>query len=311
MYNAIIIGAGPAGLAAAVYFARQKMKFLILTGHVGGQMIWSSDIEDYLGFHLLNGQDLVKQFRAHLADYEGTYELHEGEHVTNIQKSPPSEGGVEGVFQIVTEKSSYESKSVLIVTGTKRRELGVPGEKEFYGKGVTYCATCDAPLFKGKKVFVIGGGNSAMDAALFAEKYATDVSIITINAELKGDPVMLSKIVANPRIHVLALTKTTKIIGNSFVTGIGYSGEDGIEHEEACQGVFIEIGLMPSTGFADIVEKDQWKQIVIDKRNNTSVPGIFAAGDCTDVADKQIGIAVGEGSKAALELIKYLQTSHV
>ncbi len=312
MYDAIIIGAGPAGLAAAVYFARQKMKFLILTGHVGGQTIWSSDIEDYLGFHLLNGQDLVKQFTAHLADYAGTYDMHEGEHVTSIVKTPSSQEGAGGVlFTVVTEKASYESKSVLIVTGTKRRELGVPGEKEFYGKGVTYCATCDAPLFKGKKVFVIGGGNSAMDAAIFAEKYATDVSIITINAELKGDPVMLSKIVANPRIHVLALTKTTKIIGNSFVSGIGYSGADGIEHEEPCEGVFIEIGLMPSTGFADIVEKDQWKQIVIDKRNRTSVPGIFAAGDCTDVADKQIGIAVGEGSKAALELIKYLQTSHV
>jgi len=304
MYDVIIIGGGPAGLAAAVYFARQKLKFLILTGHVGGQTIWSTDIEDYLGFHLLNGQALVKQFRDHLADYDGMYELHEGEHVTEIKKS-------EGIFQVISEKTSYESKSILIATGTKRRELGVIGEKEFYGKGVTYCATCDAPLFKGKKVFVIGGGNSAMDAALFAEKYASGVTVITINAELKGDAVMKSKIVANPRIRVLALTKTTKIVGNSFVSGIGYSGEDGIEHEESCEGVFIEIGLMPSTNFADIVEKDQWKQIVIDKRNKTSVPGIFAAGDCTDVADKQIGIAVGEGSKAALELIKYLQTSHV
>jgi len=311
MYDAIIIGAGPAGLAAAVYLARQKLTFLILTGDIGGQTLWSTDVEDYLGFHLLNGADLVKKFREHLVDYEGGYELHEGELVQKIEKSPSSQEGVEGVFSVTTAKSSYGTKSILLATGTKHRELNVPGEKEFYGKGVTYCATCDAPLFRDKKVYVIGGGNSAMDAALFLEKYTKDITIVTVNRELAGDAVLLSKINASANIHIRPLTKTTKIIGNSFVTGIGFIGPDGVEQTDACQGVLIEIGLVPATSFVDIVAKDRWNQVIIDKQNRTNIPGIFAAGDATDVTQKQIAVAVGEGSKAALELIRYLQTTHV
>lgn len=310
MYDVIIIGAGPAGLAAAVYLARQKLKFLILTGDVGGQTLWSADVEDYLGFHLLNGLELVEKFKEHLKDYEGSYELHEGEPVTRIVRTPSSQEGA-GRVLVVTDIASYETKTLLLATGTKHRELNIPGEKEYSGKGVTYCATCDAPLFKGKKVFVIGGGNSAMDAALFVEKYTSDVTVVTINKELAGDAVMKTKILESKNIKVLPLTKTVKIVGNSFVTGIGLVGMDGQERIETCEGVLIEVGLVPSTSFVDIVEKDRWDQIVVDKRNQTSVPGIFAAGDATDIADKQISIAVGEGSKAALELIKYLQTTRV
>ncbi len=301
-YDVIILGAGPAGLAAAVYLARQKLKFVILTGDVGGQTLLSADVEDYLGFHLLNGMELVEKFRQHLADYQDQFELREQEPVTKIEK-------MNSGFRVATSKGSYDAKTLLIATGTKHRELQVPGEKEYYGRGVTYCATCDAPLFKDKKVVVIGGGNSAMDAALFLEKYTDNITIIALNKELTGDAVMKLKILTSARIRINAETRTTKIIGTRFVTGISVSGPDRKERIEPCEGVFIEIGLIPVSQFIDLVEKNAGGEIVTDKRNRTSVAGIFAAGDVTDVTEKQISIAVGEGSKAALEIIKYLQNS--
>lgn len=300
MFDVIIIGGGPAGLAAAVYFARQKLHFLILTVDVGGQTLLSTDVEDYLGFHLLNGVELVEKFRAHLEDYREQYELHEGEPVLTVERI------VDG-YRVTTAKGRYDAKTLLVTTGTKHRQLNVPGEKTLYGKGVTYCATCDAPLFKGKKVFVIGGGNSAMDAALFVAKYTDDVTIVTINKELMGDAIMKSKVFENPKIKVYAETKTTRILGEGLVTGIGLAGTDGVEHVERAEGIFIEVGLVPASQFIDLVEKDKWGQIVVDKTNKTSAPGIFAAGDVTDVTQKQIAVAVGEGSKAALELITYVQ----
>ncbi|MBP9869739.1 FAD-dependent oxidoreductase [Patescibacteria group bacterium] len=300
MYDAIIVGGGPAGLAAAVYFARQQLKFVILTGTVGGQTLWSSDVEDYLGFHLLDGQSLVKRFTEHLADYKDQFEIKEGSLVTGVEK-------VGQDFRVTTARESYEARAILIATGTHHRELGVPGEKEYFNKGVTYCATCDAPLFKGKNVFVIGGGNSAMDAALFAEKYASAVTVVSVNPELAGDAVMKAGIEKSKTIRVLTSTKTTKIVGEQFVTGIGLVGADGVERVESCEGVFIEIGLVPVSEFIHIVKKDKRQQIMVDRQNRTSEPGIYAAGDVTDVSQKQIAVAVGEGSKAALELISYLQ----
>lgn len=301
MYDVIILGGGPAGLAAAVYFARQKLKFIILTGDIGGQTLLSADVEDYLGFHMLNGVDLVAKFKEHLKDYEGQFELREGEPALKVEKAEKS-------VRVTTDKGTYDGKTLLIATGTKHRELNVPGEKEFYGKGVTYCATCDAPLFKDKKVFVIGGGNSAMDAALFLEKYTTGIVIVTVNPELQGDTVMKERILKSSNITVYPSTKTTKILGDVFVKGIGLLGADGKEREQAAEGVFIEIGLIPISGFIDFVKKDKMGQIVIDTRNMTSVEGIFAAGDVTDVTEKQIAVAVGEGSKAALEIINWLHT---
>ena len=302
MYDAIIIGGGPAGLAATVYLARQKLNFLLLASEIGGQASWSSDVEDYLGFHMLDGAALTKRFQEHLSDYKGMYELRENEKATSVEATPSG-------FLVKTEQGSYEAKTILIASGSKRRELNIPGEKEFDGKGVTYCATCDAPLFKDKKVFVIGGGNSAMDAALFLEKYTTDIGLVSLNASLMGDAVMMQKVSSSSNIKVLLSTKTTKVVGTKFVEGVGLSGPDGVERVEQCAGIFIEIGLVPCSQFVPLVEKDKWGQIVVDKRNQTSVPGIFAAGDVTDVTEKQIAVAVGEGSKAALELIKYLQTT--
>lgn len=301
MYDVVIIGGGPAGLSAAIYFARQKVQTLVLMGELGGKTLWSADVENYLGFHLLNGVDLVKKFREHLQDYREVLEMHEGEYVSDIERI------ADGTFTVKTEKHSYQTKTVLVATGEKNRMLNVPGEKEYYGKGVTYCATCDAPLFSGKRVHVIGGGNSAMDAALLLAKYAEHITLVSLNAELAGDAWLKEACATNPRISFVGQTKTSYIAGKQFVESIGLIGPDGKERIEETQGVCIEIGLIPSVDCANILTKDDRNQIIIDRYNRTSVQGIWAAGDVTDVADKQIAIAVGEGSKAALDMIHYLQ----
>jgi alkyl hydroperoxide reductase subunit F len=300
MYDVAVLGAGPAGLAASVYFARQKLNFAVFTKDVGGYALFSDDVENYLGFHLLNGVELVAKFKEHLKDYEGQFELREGEPASRVEAVP-------GGFRITTPKGAYETRSILLATGTTHRMLNVPGEKELYGHGVTYCATCDAPLFRGKKVYVIGGGNSAMDAALFFEKYTSNVIIVSLNPALSGDAVLRQHVLKSSNITVYASTKTTQIVGTSTVTGIGLLGPDGKERVEPADGVCIEVGLRPLTEFIDIVQKDQNGHIVIDKTNATSMPGIFAAGDVTDVSQKQIAVAVGEGSKAALQIISWLQ----
>lgn len=300
MYDVLLIGGGPAGLSAAIYLARQKLKVAMFAGEMGGQVVWSSDIENYLGLHQLTGVQLVQRFQKHLEDYREILEIHENEKVKKIER-------MSGGFRAVTEKDSYEGKVVLIVTGSEHRKLGVPGEAELVNKGVTYCATCDAPLFKDKVVYVIGGGNSAMDAALFVEKYAKEVHLLTINPELKGDESMKKSILASKHITVMPNAKTVRFEGKRFLEKIVYSDTEG-EHAAPADGAFIEVGLVPNSDLIDFVEKNKWKEIVVDKRNATNVEGVFAAGDVTDVTEKQIAVSVGEGSKAALSVIKYLQS---
>jgi len=301
VYDCIVIGAGPAGLAAAIYLARQKLNFIILTGNVGGQTLWSADVENYLGFHLLDGTSLIKQFRKHLDDYAGAFELRENEKVTSVAKAKQG-------FEVKTATDVYLAKTVLIATGARHRELDVPGEKEFYGKGVSYCATCDAPLYKGKNVHVIGGGNSAMDAALFLAKYAKQVTVLSVNPALQGDRGMVKSCTAAPNIRFVGQARAVRITGDGLVNGIVYADGQGREAHEPTQGIFIEVGLLPVADFVTQAEKDKGGEIIVDKQNATSVPGMFAAGDVTDVAQKQIAVAVGEGSKAALGIIQYLQT---
>lgn len=296
-YDAIVIGAGPAGLAASIYLARQRLRFCVISKDIGGQTLLSSDVENYLGFHLLSGSALVRKFTEHLEDYG--IELHESEEALELSKS-------DDLFVVRTNKASYTARAVLIATGKLPRKLDVPGEKELYGKGVTYCAVCDAPLFKGKEVAVIGGGNSAMDAALFAEKYSPKVYIINIAPELKGDALLIEKVKASSKIVLINNARTTAILGDGTVSALEYE-RAGKRERLAVQGIFVEIGLIPSSGFAKEVAKNEAGEIIVDKHNMTSIPGIFGAGDVTDVCEKQIAIAVGEGSKAALDLIEYLQ----
>lgn len=301
MHDCIVIGGGPAGMAASVYLARQKINFLLLAGNLGGQTIWSSQIENYLGFHLLDGPEMVKKFQEHLNDYKEDFEMKKGEFAQTVKK-------IDQGFKVITDKDEYEANTILVATGTKHRELSVPGEQKFKNKGITYCATCDAPLFKDKQTYVVGGGNTAMEAALFLVKYTDKVTILSINPELEGERALIDKVKVEPNIRFVGQAKTVAITGDEMVNGITYKDAHDKEIHESAQGIFIEIGLEPITDFINIVEKNKWNEIEIDKSNATSEDGVWAAGDCTDVTEKQIAVAVGEGSKASLQIIKYLQS---
>jgi len=300
VYDLVIIGGGPAALAAAVYAARQKVNFIMVAENIGGQTAISSDIENYLGFCSTTGPELSGLFEKHLEKYG--VDVKEGELTTDIRKNGSS-------FVVKTDISSYETKTVLIATGKKPRKLNIPGEDRLYGRGVTYCATCDAPIFSDKDVAVIGGGNSAMDAALLAGRYARKVYIININPELTGEATMLDSVMKSSKITLFNNALTTEILGDKFVTGVKFrQGKKGKVINAS--GVFVEIGYVPSVDFDRLTEKNRWNEILIHQEtvltNMTSVPGIFAAGDVTDVPEKQIIVAAGEGVKAALSVFKYL-----
>lgn len=299
MFDCIVIGGGPAGMAASVYFARQKLRFALFTGKIGGQAVWSSDVENYLGLHQITGVKLVELFREHLDDYRDVMEMHEGEKIQRIEKTS-------GGFSVHTDKGAYPTKTVLIATGARHRHLNVPGEKELMNKGVSYCAPCDAPLFADKVVYVIGGGNSAMDASLFLSLYAKEIHMLSLNEELVGDEVLKRKCLRDPKITYHPSAKTIEFQGEPMLQSIVYEDANG-KHVAPTDGVLIEIGVMPQAEFVDFVKKDARGQIEVDLHNRTNVEGIWAAGDVTTVMYKQISVAVGEGSKASLDIIHYLQ----
>ena len=296
MYDTIIIGAGPAGITAGVYAARKRLDFIVISKDIGGQTAWSGDIENYTGYQFITGPDLVAKFEEHMRNYD--VELKDNEEVTDIAKSADT-------VTIKTDKAVYESKTAIIASGKKTRELGAPGESEFKNKGLTYCATCDAPLFSGKDVAVIGGGNSGLDAALQLVRIAKRVYLINIGEDLTGDPIMREKVCRSGIVTVLNDTRVMAVLGDKFVTGMKIV-KGAKEEILPVQGIFVEIGLIPNSKFAKGVDKNEYEEIKVDRRNQTNIPGIFAAGDVTDVPEKQIVIAAGEGSKAALGVFRYL-----
>lgn len=299
MYDLIIIGAGPAGITAAVYAARKQMKVLIITQDIGGQAAYSGDIENYTGYQFITGPELINKFEEHLRSYN--LELKENEVAVEIKKSG-------NIIYIKSNKGLYETKTVIIASGKRTKELNVPGEKEFKNKGVTYCATCDGPLFSGKEVVVIGGGNSALDAVLQLVNIAKHVYVVNITPSLNGDAIMRQKVESSKTVTIFNNTQVTAILGSKFVEAIKIKKENR-EEVLAVQGIFIEIGLIPNSEFASCVEENQLGEIKVDCHNQTNVPGIFAAGDVTSVPEKQIIIAAGEGSKAALSAFRYLSKS--
>jgi len=297
IYDLIIIGAGPAGITASVYASRKRMDFLVLTGDIGGQTAWSGDIENYTGYQFITGPELVRKFEEHMRSYSAN--VREGEGVTALEK----------IGELISVKTNqgmeFQSRSVIIASGKRSRELGVPGEKEYKNKGISYCATCDGPLFSGKAVAVIGGGNSALDAALQLMKIARSVYMINNTASLSGDAIMRQKVEAAENVKILNQTQVSAILGDKMVSAMTII-RPGKEDTLAVEGVFVEIGLIPNADFVKGVEKNNLGEIKINNRNETNIPGIFAAGDVTDVPEKQIIIAAGEGSKACLSAFRYL-----
>jgi len=317
MYDLIIIGGGPAGMAAAIYAARKKMNTLVLTRDIGGQTLWSGEIDNYLGFQLMSGTELAEKFRAHIKrlDSENALydlEVKEGIEVKEVRRAKYEVGDnkrADGFEVETTAGEKYLARMSIIASGKIPRKLNIPGENEFLGRGVTYCATCDAPLFRGKDVAVIGGGNSALDAAIQLIKIASKTYLININSKLGGDAVMREQVEAKKdKVEILNAYQAAAIKGNKFVTSLEIKEiSSGKIRSLAAQGVFIEIGSVPSTSFIkNMVKLNEWGEIIIDSKNNaTSCLGIYAAGDVTDVREKQIVIAAGEGAKAALGAYDY------
>lgn len=296
MYDTIIIGAGPAGITAAIYAIRKKLNLLVISKDIGGQTAWSGDIENYTGYQFITGPELTAKFEEHMHRYGVA--LKEPEEARELKK----EGDI---VVIDTDKGRYETKTAIVASGKKSRELNVPGEKEFKNKGLTYCATCDGPLFAKKDVAIIGGGNSALDAALQMVKIASRVYIINITQSLGGDAIMLEKVIGDKKVTVMNSSQVAAVLGDKMVTAIKVKARTK-EETLSVQGVFVEIGLIPNSGFAKDVEKNEAGEIKVNSRNETNIPGIFSAGDVTDVSEKQIVIAAGEGSKAALGVFNYL-----
>jgi len=298
MFDLIIIGAGPAGITAAVYAARKNMSILVITKDIGGQAAISGDIENYTGYQFITGPELAIKFQEHLDKYN--VRIKENEEVAKIEKKDNS-------FVVTSSKGSYQAKTIIIASGKRSKELNVPGEKEFKNKGLSYCATCDGPLFFQKEVAVIGGGNSALDATLQLMNIAKKVYIVNINPQLRGDGIMIEKVRNSNKVIIINNSQVTAVLGDKMVNGLKIKAE-GSEKTIALGGVFVEIGLIPNSGFAKTLGKNEFGEIKVNSRNETNIPGIFAAGDVTDVSEKQIIIACGEGSKACLLAFKYLVT---
>ncbi|MEW6554872.1 MAG: FAD-dependent oxidoreductase [Actinomycetota bacterium] len=301
MHDVVIIGAGPAGLSAGVYCARKMLDTLVVTSNVGGQATWSWEVENYLGYQLITGVELVERFREHLDNFK--VELREGLNVTSLVKG-------DGGFVVGTDKDGeLEARAVVVASGKVPRLLGVPGEDTYRGRGVAYCSTCDGPLFRGKKVAVVGGGNSALDAALQLSHIAERVYLVAAEEALGGDEIRRRQVLASSKTEVFLAHRVNAIRGETFVKAIDIEGGGETRSLEVA-GVFIEVGSIPSTAFLPPeVELNGLGEIVIDSNNRTSVPGLFAAGDATNVVEKQIIIAAGEGAKAALSAYAWLVES--
>lgn len=296
MYELIIIGGGPAGAAAGVYAARKQIKTALIVESFGGQSFESNEIQNWIGTVAISGTELAKNLKEHVKFYAGeVVDIKEGERVDAISKAEDS-------FVVVTNKSEYKTKTVLIATGGSRRKLDVPGANEFEGKGITYCASCDGPFFTGKDVVVIGGGNAGFEAAAQLLAYCNSVTLLS-RGGFKADPVTVEKVLQNSKMKAVENATPTEIKGNKFVESVVYKktapfAEDNIEIR--ANGVFVEIGHLPATSFANgLLDMDEQKHIKIDhKTQRTSVPGIWAAGDCTDTLYHQNNIAAGDAVKA-------------
>jgi alkyl hydroperoxide reductase subunit F len=299
VYDVIIVGAGPAGLSAAIYACRKVLKTLIVSEDIGGQVTWTYDVDNYLGFSEIETADLIAKFEEHVEKY-GVEKL-----IGVKVKALELTGKTKKV--ITTDDKAYLATTVLIATGKHPRPLNVPGEKEFVGMGVAYCSTCDAPLFADLDVAVAGGGNSALGAAIDLIKVARKVYVVSLTP-LTGDPILQEQVMKSAKVEVFTEYKILRIVGDSAVTGLEMESlKTGEARTLDVQGVFVEIGLLPNSALVvDTLETNRIGEIVVDSRCHTGVAGVFACGDVTDVPYKQVIVAAGEGAKAALAAYDYI-----
>ncbi len=296
IHDTVIIGAGMAGLTAAIYASRKRMDYVIVASDFGGQFSVSGEILNYPGVVETTGVDFqdMMQEQMEFNDVEVMEETVEGvEHE-------------DGVFTVKTDKNSYRTRTLIIATGSHPRKLKVPGEEEFMNKGVTYCSICDGPLFADKKVAIIGGGDAALEAVDFMKDIASEIHVFTNEKQFRAHEYLQERVDENPKVTPHFNVEVEEIVGDDFVSGIRFN-EDGEEKTLKVEGVIIEIGRVPNTEpFKDLVELDDEGHIKVDCRANTSVDGVFAAGDCTDVHEYQYVIAGGQGCIALIKAARYL-----
>ncbi len=297
LLDVIIVGAGPAGVTAAIYAKRKGLSVEIISDSVGGQVSKTGQIENYPGYEQISGQQLTKELKAQID------RLHVNMSVSRASKVEH----VDGIFRITTEGGhTLESRSVIIASGAHWKELDVPGEAEYRNKGISYCTTCDAPLFAGMDVCVVGGANSAAESVIDLMNIASKIYMV-VRSSIKADQIIVDRIKASPKVELYEGWAVERVSGDDFVQSIDIVSKSGERKQLAVGGVFVEIGLLPNTslvrGLANLNERNE---IVIDEECKTSVEGLFACGDATNIPQKQIVIAAGEGAKAAMSAFEYL-----
>ncbi len=309
MYELLIIGGGPSGVAAGIYAARKKIKFILVTDFFGGQSITSLNIENWIGERSINGSKLASNLEEHLKAQEQV-DVIDGDRVNNIQESSSLRGG--DFFKIQTEDGQkLEAISILVASGSKRRKLGVPGEERLTGRGVVFCATCDAPFFKNEDVAVVGGGNSALEAVIDLLPFVNKVYLIHRRDEFRGDPLIFEKIAREKeKVEMVLSTEVVEILGKEKVTALLCKNKlNSKELTFPIGGVFVEIGSIPNSEIVeDFVDLNERREIKVDhKTKKTSHCRIWAAGDVTDSLYKQNNISVGDGVVALLNICDFLK----
>lgn len=307
VFDTLVVGGGPAGVAAAVYAARKGIKVGLITQRLGGQTNDTMDIENYISVVHTTGPQFAKDLKSHIQRYG--VEVIEGTQVTRLV-APESDGDLATL--VLPTGAQLQARSVVLAPGARWRDVGVPGEQEYRNKGVAYCPHCDGPLFKGKRVAVIGGGNSGVEAAIDLAGIASKVTVLEYGERLRADAVLVDKLKSLPNVTVHTQAETTEIIGDGHrVKALAYKNRaTGAAEQVALEGIFVQIGLVPNTDFLQgVLELNRAGEIVIDAKGHTTAKGIFAAGDATTVPYKQIVVAAGEGAKAALAAFDYLVRS--
>jgi NADH-dependent peroxiredoxin subunit F len=305
MYDLIIIGGGPAGIAAGVYASRKQLKTLFVTKEWGGQSTVSLEIQNWIGTPAISGADLAKNLQNHLHAYaDGFVEIKSNTLVTKLEKTD------EGFSAILSSGETAMAKTVLIASGSQRKRLDAHRADEFEHKGLTYCASCDGPLFAGQDVAVVGAGNAGFETAAQLLAYAKSVTLFQRSATPKADPVTVAKVLAHPNMRVIASSMITGVVGEKFVSGITYKVNEGAQETLPVAGIFVEIGMLPNTEFLrGTVELDEYNRVTIDPwTQRTGTAGIWAAGDCTNVKYHQNNISAGDAVRALEDLYLYVKT---